>query len=219
MALPGLGRGRWPEECSLSPQHSLAAGDDTSQRLQEILKIPALHKTRRAEDAREEEMGKVFLSAREGEEPGPGRVWDPWGRSHHPQHPRLGKGGTVATGSGAGRRTRAWISHCSLPRTIANSPAEGVVEMRILRMITHLPHFLKSLGAVRYSPHPRCCPPLQLLGSGMPTERFNLQGNRGAEDKNEHFSSFHLLARGSALVPSQGVLGCSEHRNGVPWEH
>lgn len=55
--------GDGPEECPLSGALSLAGGDDTSQCFQEILKIPALHKTRRAEDPREEEMGS-FLSAR-----------------------------------------------------------------------------------------------------------------------------------------------------------
>lgn len=167
VTLAGLSRGGWPEECPL-PRALLAAADDTSQCFQEILKIPALHKTRRAEDPREEEMGR-FLSARAEQRRERSPVLA--GCSHgggicgdiaitHSIQARPGKGGNVATEQG---RTQAWISHCSLSRTIASSPAEGVVQMSpiqgILGMITHLPHFLKSLRAVCYSPHP-CCPPL-----------------------------------------------------------
>lgn len=145
----------------LSPEHSLAGGDDTSQCFQEILKIPALHKTRRAEDLREEKIGS-FLSARAEQRRERSLVpagcshggRNLWGHSHHPQHPNQAWEGRdcdhwVWSKQG---RTQAWISHCGLSRTIANSPAEGVVSMspmqRILRMITHLPHFLKSLRAV-----------------------------------------------------------------------
>lgn len=107
VTLPGPSRGRWPEEFPLS----LAAGDDTSQCFQERLKIPALHKTRRAEDPREEEMGS-FLSARAEQRRERSLVLAGCSRGGgicgdiaitHSIHSRLGKGGTVATGSGASR--------------------------------------------------------------------------------------------------------------------
>lgn len=94
---------------------------------------------------------------------------------------------------------------------------------RILGMITHLPHFLKSLRAVCYSPHP-CCTPLLwgdsswAVGCLESPGCFNLQGNGAAEDKNGHFSSFHLLAQGPCSVfISQSHLRLLPGSFGVLW--
>lgn len=122
------------------------------QRFQEILKIPALHKTGRAEDPREEEMG-TFLSARaerrrerslvlagrshRGRIRGEARGGVNIRLSHHLQHPRESPF-FAGEGNDSGRwvwsrrgllwgRARAWLSHRSVSRTIANSSAEGVV--------------------------------------------------------------------------------------------
>lgn len=69
---------RWPcqgdDGCRNVP--SLAGGADTSQCFQEILKIPALHKSGRAEDPREE-VGS-FLSARTKQSRGRNQLLD-WG--------------------------------------------------------------------------------------------------------------------------------------------
>lgn len=149
VTLAGLGAGRWPQECPLWQQLSLAGGDDTSQCFQEILKIPALQKAGRAEDLRERRRWEAFClqglsrggrGACSQRDTGSGAGscgGASAGLSHHPQCPCesprcwAGRGCGCWLWSSQGLlqgRAQAWLSHHSLCRTIASSSAEGAVE-------------------------------------------------------------------------------------------